>query len=280
MITEWLTWLLTPAPWWVRRVGYLAESVAIGARYRRCRAAWQPHLTACQETILAFSHHLPRRRTLVVLGSGAGYDLPVEALAADWQRIVLVDLVHPWSIRWRAARLPHVERVTWEIAGVRYSLLGRLAPGTPLPLPQPFWPLPDDCDALISLNVMSQLPVMPIAYLARRGWPEGVLAAWSRTVVAAHWQQLVEAGVPTLLITDVAAEWRTVLPGRIKAQQPGQTDTDLGRVGTEPTIEREETLFGFSLPVPPARTWHWTIAPAGELAAGVEKRLTVVAVLL
>jgi len=35
--------------------------------------------------------------------------------------------------------------------------------------------------------------------------------SWSRAIVAAHWEQLAAAGVPTLLITVVAATWRSQL---------------------------------------------------------------------
>ncbi len=272
MLAEFLTWLMTPAPWLARQLGYLRESVAIAARYRRCRAAWEPHLTNTREAILAFSKQQSKRRTLVVLGSGHGLDLPLAALANDWQQIVLVDLVHPWSIRRQAWRWRHVQLATWDIAGVVEALA---AYPDRLPSPAPDWPLPADCDGLISLNVMAQLPIVSLAYLHRRGWPEEALKAWARAVVAAHWACLVAVGVPTLLITDVAAKWRSLKSGDADGQKGGFH----GPSELESSIcSEEETLFGFTLPLAPQRVWTWTIAPFGELAPGIERQLTVVAV--
>lgn len=262
MLAEALTWLITPAPWAARRLGYLKEAVAITARYRRCRAAWAPHLEQSRDAILAFSAQQPRRRTLVVLGSGAGLDLPLEALAPQWQRIVLVDLVHPWAIRRRAARLPQVAFATWDIAGVAATLLAR---PDHLPEPVPQWPLPADTDAVVSLNVMAQLPVVPLAWLAAHGVPDAACDVWAQQVVAAHWRQLARLGIPALLITDFAAEAR-----------PCHNCT-LQRTPTQATPAEmvQSTLFGFALPHAPVRTWVWTIAPCGEVSPAWERRLHV-----
>ena len=272
MLAEFLTWLVTPAPWLARRFGYLQESVAIAARYRRCRLAWEPHLTNTCQAVLAFSKQQKRRRTLVVLGSGHGLDLPLAALANNWQRIVLVDLVHPWSIRRQVRRWRHVQLATWDIAGVVEALA---ASPDRLPTPSPRWPLPADCDGLISLNVMAQLPIVPLAFLHRHGWQEEALKEWARAIVAAHWKLLAAAGVPTLLITDVAATWRFLKSDGSSDQKGGfDAPSEL-----EPsTCSQEETLFGFTLPILPQRVWTWTIAPAGELAPEIERHLTVVAV--
>ncbi|GLW60664.1 hypothetical protein Hthe01_10130 [Hydrogenophilus thermoluteolus] len=261
MLAEALTWLITPAPWAARRLGYLKEAVAITARYRRCRAAWAPHLEQSRDAILAFSVQQPRRRTLVVLGSGAGLDLPLEALAPQWQRIVLVDLVHPWAIRRRAARLPQVAFATWDIAGVAATLLAR---PDHLPEPVPQWPLPADTDAVVSLNVMAQLPVVPLAWLSAHGMPAAACDAWAQQVVAAHWQQLATLGVATLLVTDYAATHH-LCPLR------ATTAADAAL----PLPPDESTLFGFELPQPPLRQWVWRIAPCGELSPHWERQLRV-----
>jgi hypothetical protein len=262
MLAEALTWLITPAPWVARRLGYLKEAVAITARYRRCRAAWTPHLEQSRDAVLTFSAQQPRRRTLVILGSGAGLDLPLEALASQWQRIVLVDLVHPWAIRWRAARLPQVSFATWDIAGVAAALLD--CPGR-LPEPVPQWFLPDDTDAVVSLNVMAQLPVVPLAWLSAHGMPAAACDAWARQVIAAHWQRLRSFGVPALLITDFVAETRPCHNRALKRTPKEATPAEM----------IQSTLFGFTLPNEPVRTWVWTIAPCGEISPEWERRLRV-----
>ncbi|WP_438438583.1 hypothetical protein [Hydrogenophilus thermoluteolus] len=180
----------------------------------------------------------------------------------QWQRIVLVDLVHPWAIRRRAARLPQVAFATWDIAGVAATLLAR---PDHLPEPVPQWPLPADTDAVVSLNVMAQLPVVPLAWLAAHGVPDAACDVWAQQVVAAHWRQLARLGIPALLITDFAAEARPC-HNRTLQRTPTQAT---------PAEMVQSTLFGFALPHAPVRTWVWTIAPCGEVSPAWERRLHV-----
>lgn len=262
MLAEALTWLITPAPWVARRFGYLKEAVAITARYHRCRDAWAPHLAASRSAVTAFSAALSSRRTLVVLGSGAGLDLPLEALANEWQQVVLVDLVHPWPIRHRARRWSNVALATWDVGGVLPTL--RRHPPV-LVEPHTDWPLPPETDAVISLNLMAQLPVLPLAWLERRGVSEAERHAWARAVVAAHWRQLATLSLPVLLLTDFAAEWW------VCENHSTQNDNH----NKEKMLAVASTLFGFALPCLPQRTWPWRIAPCGEESPLWERRLQV-----
>jgi hypothetical protein len=253
VIAEALAWLTTPAPWAARRLGYLYEAVAITARYRRCRAAWAAHLAASRETLLAFSAALPRRRTLVVLGSGAGYDLPLETLARQWQQILLVDLVHPWPIRWRTLAYRHVYRAVWDVAGVVAALIDH--PATP-PEPRPHWPLPPTTDAVVSLNLMAQLPIVPLATRAAQAFSDEERAAWAQAIVATHWHRLAALSCPSLVITDIAS-----------VTLPCDNENSL--------ISERGTLAGFVPPQPSLATWWWEIAPCGEESPSARRRLQV-----
>ncbi|MSP50190.1 MAG: hypothetical protein EXQ95_12795 [Alphaproteobacteria bacterium] len=138
MIAEALAWLATPCPLHVRRLGLLSESIAISARHRRCRDAWAPHLAATRSAVLEAIERTPRRRTALVLGSGALLDLPLADLAAAFRRVVLVDLVHPWPARLRARAFANVTRVTDDVTGT----LEAVARGE-LVRPRPFSRLDD-----------------------------------------------------------------------------------------------------------------------------------------
>jgi hypothetical protein len=150
MIAEALEWLVTPCPPYARRLGLLTESIAISARHRRCRKAWAPHLAATQQAILEAIERTPRRRTALVMGSGALLDVPLAELADAFEHVLLVDLVHPWPARLKTRHLPQVTHVTDDVTGAleavgRGELVG----------PRPFARLADpEVDLAVSLNLL------------------------------------------------------------------------------------------------------------------------------
>lgn len=250
MIAEALAWLLTPCPAYVRRLGLLAESVAIGARHRRCRAAWAPHLAATRAAVVDAIGRLPRRRTALVLGSGALLDLPLAELAGAFRRVVLVDVVHPWRARLASRGFANVSRITDDVTGVLDAVSnGELAS------PRPYHLIDDpEADLVISLNLLSQLPVVPVRSLDGRAAPEP-LAAMARDVVRSHLTDLDRSRASTLLVSDVE---RVVV----------------GRDGRE--IERDSLIA--DLPEPAHdREWWWDIAPAPEANPETSERRRVIA---
>ena len=250
MIAEALAWLLTPCPAYVRRLGLLAESVAIGARHRRCRAAWAPHLAAPRAAVIEAIGRTPRRRTALVLGSGALLDLPLAELAGAFRRVVLVDVVHPWRARLAGRGFANVSRITDDVTGVLDAVShGELAS------PRPY-PLIDDpeVDLVISLNLLSQLPVIPVRSLDGRAAPEP-LAAMAQALVRSHLADLDRSRGSTLLISDVE---------RVVVSRDGRE------------VERDSLIA--DLPEPAHdREWWWDIAPAPEADPETSERRRVVA---
>lgn len=246
MIREWLEALTTPAAPTARRLGYVAEVVAIGARARRYPAAWGPHLAATRafvERVAQGGDHL------VVLGSGRLLDLPVETLAPRYERVSLVDWVHPRASRARAGRLPNVRLVEADVTGC----LGALRSGAPPPVPGS----PTCLDALppptttLSLNLASQLPILPLQALEAWGVPAARQAAFGRALIEAH------------------LGWLAALPGRVALV------TDVRRRYTAGAqVEEEDALHGHPTP-PPDETWPWLVAPEGEVQRGVTLTLEV-----
>lgn len=250
MIAEALAWLVTPCPVLVRRLGLLGESVAISARHRRCRVAWAPHLAATRAAVLDAIERTPRRRTALVLGSGALLDLPLTELASAFRRVLLVDVVHPWRARLRSLGLANVTRITDDVTGV----LDAVGKGD-LASPRPYHLIDDpEVDLVVSLNLLSQLPVVPVRRL------DGVvaaapLAAMAQALVGSHLADLDRSPAATLLISDVE---RVVV----------------GRDGR--AIERSSLIA--DLPEPSGqREWWWDIAPAPEADPETSERRRVVA---
>jgi hypothetical protein len=258
MIREWVESLVTPCPAARRELGYLHELIAIAARHRRCRAAWANHLARSRHAVLTAMGLAPRRRTAIVLGSGLLLDVPLAELAAAFERVVLVDAVHPLAARWRARRYRNVELRTADVSGVIEPLRAWRS-GDPLPTSPSFAALHEpDVDLVVSLNLLSQLGVLPEEWLRRRGGAAAAAqaAAFGATVTQAHLADLARCRTTVCLISDV--EWLRVDPA--------------GRI-----VEHGSSIFDVAPPAP-ADEWLWSIAPAPEADPLIsEQRRVIVA---
>lgn len=252
MLREWVESLLTPTPAHGRTLGYLHEIIAIGARHRRCRDAWAAHLANSRRTVIEAIGRARGRRTVLVLGSGRLLDVPLAELAAAFARVVLADAVHPLAARWQARRHGNVELMPADVTGA----LEALRHGDVFPVPKPFAPLrAPEVDLVISLNLLSQVGVLPEEWLRRRGPAMAARAAELGAVLTrAHLDDLANAPAPVCLISDV--EWQHV-------DKRGQV------------VERGSTIF--DVPPPPAAAeWLWDIAPAPEAHPTLDEQRRVI----
>ncbi|HYD29414.1 MAG TPA: hypothetical protein VEB64_00940 [Azospirillaceae bacterium] len=232
MIREALGWLVTPCGPEARRLGYLSESLALAARRRRCRAAWQPHIDAAQGVVRDAVARCRGRGRVVVLGSGLLAEIPLEALAESFAEVMLVDMVHLPSVRRRARRLPNVRLVERDVTGTAEALAhGRRPEPAPPPLAE------FAADLAVSANLLSQLPLLPLERLDGPG-----AAAFARALIEGHLDWLKRLAPVACLITDVE---------RLTVDGQGVRD-------------RSDALFGVELP-PGGREWLWTVAPRPEL---------------
>ena len=242
MLAEFVEYILTPCPPVARKLGLLKEAVAIRARFGRCRKAWQEHLQNCHSFILDVSRNCPRRKTALILGSGALLDIPIEALASSFDQVVLADLVHPLNARWRTRTLRNVRLETRDLTGtLDQAANGRLPSRTPINFYQdhPLGPpeLPILPDLVVSANILSQLALLPVKYLAvTKGHSQEGLEAYAKSLAEEHLAWLTHFSGSVCLITDTASFLAS---------------------------QRQDLLPGISLPEP-SRTWTWNIAPRPE----------------
>jgi len=239
MLAELVEYLLTPCPGPARKLGYLAEAVAIRARHRRCRDAWQSHLEYSRAAILEAATACRGRQCALVLGSGALLDVPLEQLARMFERVVLADVVHPLCARWRARRLGNVRLASLDVTGT----LAALADGPAIPdcTPQDLRDLirREAPDLLVSANILSQLPLLPLRRLESSGLhPQPELDAFAARLLEEHVRLLHEHSGTACLISDI--RWH----GTSGIGNP---------------------LRFVALP-PPVRTWIWNVAPRPEIS--------------
>ncbi len=229
----------------LRRIGLVADGVRLWSRRRRCLREWQAHEAHCHGVVLKALEGLPRRRKVVVLGSGLVRDVPVEALAAAFREVVLVDAVHLPVTRWRLRHVPGLRFVTADIAGIADWLVGSAKTRADA---LAAWRDDREVDLVISANLLSQLPIGPESWAEDH--PDQSLvppATLARALVGWHIDDLARFTARVCLLTDTE-----------------QREYDAG--GT--LIDRTDLLRGHELPAPDT-AWDWTIAPDGEAGRGV-----------
>lgn len=249
--------LTTPASPTARRLGFVAESVALGARHRRQRRAWAAHVQAARRFVLDAAGAAPDGRPhggrALVAGSGRLIEVPLAELAARFDAVVLADLVHPRAVRRQARRFANVTLAEVDLTGV----LDAVAAGT-LPPPTPAPPDLGRFDFAVSCNLLSQLPVLPLERLARYGLPEDARAAFAGALLRAHLDWLRRSAAVAALFTDAESRW-----------------LEHGGAGGR-AVARDDSLWGVPMP-PPDLTWSWDIAPRGEEDRHLDLRHTVAA---
>jgi hypothetical protein len=177
MLAEGVVYLLSyrRTPPALRR--HLAEAVGLWARGRRQARAWAPHIEQTRAAIEGAMRSAPGRRTVAVLGAGPLFDVPVELLAQNFQRVLLIDVAHLWPAHRRIARLRNVEPIWRDLAPS-----GEVAPLA-------FLNAVPGLDWVISVNLLSQL-----AHMAREGD--------ERATIDRHLGGLDALPVPVTLVTD------------------------------------------------------------------------------
>ncbi|MBM3554438.1 MAG: hypothetical protein FJX47_02645, partial [Alphaproteobacteria bacterium] len=177
MLLEALAWATLPASWPIRRMGYVSEMVGIGARALRCRESWRPHLKKSRGFLAEAMARPARKRRALIFGSGLLLDVPVADLAVAYDEVWLVDILQPLSARLRALFSPKLSLfahdATEAIAplhdAVRAWRLAGRDKDRPPPLPDiaPARFLDQEFDLVASVNLASQLPIVPRAWLTR-----------------------------------------------------------------------------------------------------------------
>lgn len=239
-------------------MGYVGEAVGTAARYERCREAWAPHLERTRGVIRqAIAAAGGSGRTAVVLGAGLLHDVPLAELAAAFREVRLVDIVHTAGSRRRYRHLPNVRPVSLDVTAA-VAPLYRTRPGAPLPRPAPH-AFEDDpeIDLVVSVNLLSQLFHIPVAWLRRRGRvAEEELDAFAAHLVEAHLAWLRRLPGTVAIVTDVEGR-RYDLAGNL--------------------VFRGSALRGVPFPWA-GETWTWLLAPRHEISPDFVYERTVAGV--
>jgi hypothetical protein len=248
MIPEAIEYLATPCSTPLRGMGYLRELMGIRGRAWRCWSAWKPHLEKSKSIIRRAMEHCRERRKAVILGSGMLYDVPIDELSTAFREVMLVDIVHPLKNWLPNFRHKNLRRITADVTRTAEEVF-RVAkvPGSTLPRTEPNLFLADpEVDLVVSLNLLSQLPVIPTTYLEKVGVHSSeAIQAFARHLISSHLAYLQKFKCTVALITDVER-------------------LTLNRAGT--VVGKSSLLRGVE-PPGEGETWIWHLAPRPEADA-------------
>lgn len=233
-------------------MGYLREQIAIDARLRRNRDAWDEHLRASRAAILEGAARCKRRRSALLLGAGLHHDLPLRELAGSFERVFLVDLIHrPRERRDAEAFGLGVRCLEFDVSGALaclYENAGRFSDEEALLRVEDARPgLPkeveEEPDLVVSANICAQLMILPGDWLCRsRNRSDRFLEALERAAVRSHLSWLRERPGLTVLLTERARK---------------RVDRDNRELSREPVV-------GLDTLREPDRVWNWRLAPIPE----------------
>jgi len=257
MLSDLLTHLTTHCSPLVRKLGYLNEAIEMRRRHRLHRGSWQPHLDNTRQFVLNAAEQCRDRSTVVVLGSGLLLDVPLPEVSAMFRDVVLMDVVCLPEVRRRIKAYGNVRFIERDVTGIAESLFGNKLRGVPeLPDAQPLVSgVSDHAGLVVSLNILSQLTIIPRAFAARhlRGFSPYELDDWCARTVETHYASLRSLRGDVCLIADYDC---------VRRDRAGKV------------VSAGSTIYGLKLPKPDA-SWTWSIAPIRERAHYLSKELLV-----
>jgi hypothetical protein len=240
----------------LRGLGYLDETLAMRRRSQRNRHAWLPHLDNTRKFVLSAADRCRKRRKVAVLGSGLLLDVPLAELADLFNEVALMDVVCLPEARREIRQYPNTRFIEHDVTGVAdqlYRQRGHVM--TALSQPAADTDAFDDADLVVSLNILSQLWVVPRAFVSRHFpciAPE-IVDEWCRGIVERHYASLRSLPCEVCLVGDHA---------HVKRDREGAV------------VSRGSTVFDLHLPGPDA-SWSWNIVPIGTDSPHTSKELIV-----
>lgn len=237
MIAEAFQYLATAALTGSAYRRFVRYSVNLWSRAGRCSCDWAAHEANSKDAIRAAISGLSQRRTAVVLGSGLLRDVPIEDLAAHFDTVVLVDLVHLASVRLRlrGRRYRNVRLIERDLSGYDDLKAGKNAEPLGFLRSVPY------LDFVVSANLLSQIG----RGVKRRYEAETSTGMPTDTVerlIAAHIRGLADLPCRTCLVTDISY-------------------AVIDRTGK--VHEGADLLHGVTPPEAKSE-WSWPVAPFGE----------------
>lgn len=259
MLRESLEFLLTPTTPLARKYGFLYSSVSLKHRYERCKKIWIPHLKDCQDLFTQTVQSLDKKKHVVILGSAHLHEIPMHLLMEHFEKITLVDVVHPLKHHWFAKRYSKINLVTQDLTLALHHLdkLGSIEDlhtlAKDLADEQLFH---FEADLIVSANLLSQLALLPIDTIEKKLRRE--LSVEEKDIICSDFAQTHLKNLETC-----------------KGQKLIYADREV--IYKNP---QGEVIYKGHYPVDfsgykKIKNWNWVLAPVGEASKDYSVEMTV-----
>ena len=157
------------------RLGYYNYQHGFIVRHLNQETGWNSHLEKCRSFIIkALEIHKPEKVT--VLGSGWLLELPLTEMLEKVSKVCLVDIIHPPEVIQQVSHLPGVELKTEDVSGGLIDEIWRKTSRIPFfknlkslnDVSVPEYKPDFDPGMVISLNILTQLEILPLKHLIKK----------------------------------------------------------------------------------------------------------------
>ena len=249
LLEAWQYFRTKPRLPFAKSMGYVTEAIAMQQRAKRCQTEWQSHYQHCQNAILNFTETLNSKTTLVIIGAGSTQDIPLKQLSEQFEKVLLVDIVFLQHARNAIKPFNNIELLELDITN---SVLNAFEGNLSLNLSDAFTKN-SKMSAVISLNLITQLPLLPLKWLQNQKvlTSEEQALIYAQTMIKHHLKYL-QTFPNALLIADKC-----------------------GRSYQNNRCVDEHDPWWDLLPPEFAEEWQWKLIPEGEVEKGYSQIHTV-----
>ena len=240
MILEfWKNLTTTPKIKQAKEMGYVKEAIAMDARAKRCQQEWNEHYQNCQKVILKAAERAVQHRTVLIFGAGSLKDVPVTELATQFEQVYLVDLVFLKSAQNKVQGLENVFLIEHDVT----ESLDWISQGEAVVQSPSAWLDDTTIDLVVSLNLITQLPLIPVRWLITDfNLSEEDADIVGKQLIFAHMYYLRQFSGEVCLIAD-------------------RLDIEFNELGQE--IDRFDPWWDVEPPKADFN-WEWQVIPLGE----------------
>ncbi len=196
----------------LRKMNYFSDQRGILGRYINEEGAWENHLAKTKEYIInCLGNKKPQ--SVAVLGSGWLLDVPLEYMAKNIKRVMLLDISHPPQIKHKIKKYDNMELIIRDISGggilsvynhVKEYKKNRTK-GDLNEIELQGLKFVQQPDYIISLNILNQLDMLLAEYLKKYGiYEDNELNYLRKRIQKLHIDSLIPG--KSCLITDYEEE--------------------------------------------------------------------------
>jgi len=276
MIAEFLSYLFHAlcCPKYLREMGILQELIGVEARSGRLKHAWQEHLDFTKSVILDQASNSPRNKVMII-GAGLINDIPLKELSERFKQVVLVDLIFMQSTINQIKYFDNVSFLEIDISGnlkalyqtiQEYKISGSLQElnariNSLINFVPDFFMTDNELDLVISLNLLSQLPLCAEQWLIKQKI-DFDFSCFYKSLIKNHLEYLKRLEANNKKIILISDTQKQIL------------NSDNQFLAVESSI-KDLNIPDYLSNAKSVKSWNWLLAPLGELDPKYQMQLNV-----